>query len=177
MSKFSVPRSSLSGRLFPSARSLTPSPRLALTQRLDPLTDLSLRGRIEVELEQARVRVDRNLRLLQRVGGLGEREERLLIRGLELDDLLVRRDRRRSGALVVRRRSLQRGAGLGALGAGDGILRERLAELPRGGLEGGAHARLRLRERGQLRLLEIDVRLAQLEVTEAAQRGHVLRAK
>src|SRR5438132_8565173 len=79
MSKFIFPRSSLSGRLFPSARSLTPSRGQALPQRLDPLTDLGLGGRIEVELEQALVRVDRNLRLLQRVGGLGEREERLLV--------------------------------------------------------------------------------------------------
>src|SRR5207248_1092081 len=62
-----------------------------------------------------------------------------------------------------------------ALGAGDRILRERLAELAGRRLEGAPDAGLGLRERCELRLLEVDVRLVQLEVAEMPQGAHVLR--
>src|SRR5438067_1176366 len=116
-----------------------------LVGRLEPLPDLSLRGRIEVEREQALVRVEGDLRLLERVGGLCEREEGLLVLRLDLDDLLVRRERLRRSGLVQRRGGLELGGRLGALRIGDRILGKCLTELSRRRLERRADAGLRLR--------------------------------
>src|SRR5438477_1880696 len=161
-------------RLFPSARSLTPGLR-ALAQRLDPVPDLRLRRRVEVEREQTLVRIDGDLRLVQRLTSLGEQEERLLVLRLELDDLLVRGDCLRRSGLVLRRGGLELSVRLVRGSRGNRVLSERLAELSRRRPERGSYAGLRLGERGELSLLEVEIGLGQLEIAETTESGHVLR--
>src|SRR6266446_6720040 len=156
MSKFIVPPGRLAG-LFPSARSLTAAGRRSrrLLQGLDTLADLGRRGRIELELQELLVRADRHSCLAKRVGGLSEREERLLVPRPQPDDLLVRGDGLGRGGLVLRRGLLELRARLPGHRRGDRIRTQSLPELlGRGGPERRADARILLRERGDLGLAE-----------------------
>src|SRR5919198_3035741 len=154
----SVLMSKFTCAVFPSARSLTTAWwwLTRLTERPDPVPDLRLLGGVEVEGEQPLVGADRNGRLVQRVGRLGEREDRVPVPGRGLDDLLVGADRGVRGGLILDRGLLELGARLGRQCRGDRVLAEGGPELARRrGPERGTEARFLLRDRGELRFAEV----------------------